>query len=301
MRILFRFPFARRAATFLRFIMKSLKATILTEMKLAVKDVRLSDCDMLEEAVHSFRRRCKRIRAYLRLLPTSIAKPSRKARQLVRLAGASLSELRDAQVMDRNLRQLHQQLIRTASQGATIDKPIDIHAIKRPSTLSHHSSVEEHLISAGQLLKKAIRVVSRMPDVPCNHEILVNLRKTYEEGRLATQTIVKKPCPEAFHELRKMTKQIYHQAQFVKSAMNCKLQTEIDNARVLADKLGDALDLSVLSSNLANAPQDGDESKIAAIIDESHWQMMQLFDASALLAHRLYFDSPKEFRRRVSR
>lgn len=286
----------------LKFIMKSLKATILTEIKLAIDDSRLNDSkiDNIEGAVHSFRRRCKRIRAYLRLLPKSLAKPSRKARRQLRVAAASLSELRDAQVMDRKWRYIHEQLIKKGTPGPTIDEPIDIARQRTTRMLPPLSSSQEQLISAARLLKKAERVVSRMPSRQSNGTILVKLKQTYQDGRIATQRIVQHSCPEAFHELRKMTKQFYYQCQFVASALDRELQAEIDQARSLADKLGDALDLCVLTSNLASASQKGDESEIFAVINESQLQMATLFNESVLLAYRLFFESPKAFGRRIA-
>lgn len=152
------------------------------------------------------------------------------------------------------------------------------------------SSSQEQLISAARLLKKAERVVSRMPSRQSNGTILVKLKQTYQDGRIATQRIVQHSCPEAFHELRKMTKQFYYQCQFVASALDRELQAEIDQARSLADKLGDALDLCVLTSNLASASQKGDESEIFAVINESQLQMATL-STSPYFLHIDYFSN----------
>ncbi len=78
--------------------MKPLKFEILKEINIALDEARQSERPA-KETIHSVRRRCKRIRAYLRLLPSSLAKESRRAREGVRQAAALLSTIRDSQVM----------------------------------------------------------------------------------------------------------------------------------------------------------------------------------------------------------
>jgi len=280
--------------------MKSLKTTILKEIQLAVEDTRSSDCDKLEDAVHSFRRRCKRIRAYLRLLPSSLSKQARRARRHTRLAAASLSKLRDAQVMDRILLQIHERLVKSSGQGPSVEKSSSVSQEKTKPSPCAASPVQDQLISAAKLLNKAKRVVSHLSNNQDKSSLFVNLQKTYSAARLATQLAANRACPEDFHELRKITKQFYHQCQFVASALDRELQTEIDHARIIADKLGNAQDLSVLTSNLINDLKKGDEPTVPAVIEESQRQMTTLFDESILLACRLYFESPKEFGRRIT-
>lgn len=280
--------------------MKSLKVTILTEIEIAIQDSRSFECDDLEEAVHSVRRRCKRIRAYIDLLPRSLTKQSRRAGRYVRLAALSLSELRDAQVMDRTRHELHQRLIENGVEESAIEVPQCSSQEELNRSAQCLTSVQNQMALATRLLKKAKRILSRILKRQLENSLILRLRKTYRGGRLATERAIRQGCPENFHKLRKMTKQFYFQCQFIASTFDGKLEVEIDQARTLADKLGDGLDLAMLASNLASTGQKPIDAKLSATISESATRMNTLFNDSALLACRVFFDSPKKFYRIVT-
>ncbi len=276
--------------------MKSLKATILTEMKLAIQDARLKHFKSIEESVHSVRRRCKRIRAYLDLLSVSLSKESRHATKAVRLASASLSELRDSHVMDQTRRQVLERLNETRiHQQQVIDPDSSLHETAERTNVIQDSA-QHQLKSAIHLLDKAKQCISKTPSKQREADVIHKLQKTYKEGRRITRRAADHLCVDDFHDLRKVTKRFCHQCEFVVSAFDCHLKTEIDQARALADKLGNALDLSVLASNLSRTSQEKNAPEFSAMVHESTKHMNTLFGESTHLAYRLYFESPKKLR-----
>jgi CHAD domain-containing protein len=278
--------------------MKSLKDRILKEIQLAINEIQGREINDLEHSVHAFRRRCKRIRAYIRLLPPSLTKQAERARKQVRQAAATLSGLRDAQVSEQTWHQIDERLRHSETERAAV---VDcIQCPKQKPTPVSQSAASELLHSAAKALHKGQRTVKRLPTRQSRSKLLARLRETYQAARRATQVTMDGSSPENYHELRKLVKQFYHQCQFVRSAYHHQLQSDIEQAQNLANKLGDAMDLAVLAANLGCLAPNRDLSRVSAVLHECQLQMESLFKESTFQASRLFFESTKDFARKIT-
>jgi CHAD domain-containing protein len=127
------------------------------------------------------------------------------------------------------------------------------------------------------------------------------LRKRYELGRHALAALGPDPHPEELHELRKGVKDHWYHLRLLRDAWPPVLSTLADEAKVLAEQLGDDHDLSVLATALGGDGSDLLGEDRAAVLGLITDRRVALLVEICSGAARVYADTPKAFTRRLGR
>jgi hypothetical protein len=163
-------------------------------------------------------------------------------------------------------------------------------------------ATERALQKAADSLEEAYRIVSGLPPEESKDTTFGKLENAYKACRIATFRVLEHSDSERFHDLRKATKTLYLQSQFVAIAYEIDLQALIDRAQLLADELGSALDLSVLATNLEQVSQQRtDLNAMAAGIAGTVAERDNLLGKALPIACQLFFAKPKHFRRKLDK
>jgi CHAD domain-containing protein len=270
----------------------------LEQIDLAVAQVHDPGLDVAE-TVHEVRRRCKRIRAALRLVRGSLQADGtfRSENRAFRDLARSLADSRDAHVQLATLAGLveaHQDVLDSGQFAAISD------------SLSARIREANHLSVLGDRFRAFLRGMEdargRMSDWPdlgnAFHSVGPGLEKTYRRARRALRRALDSSHSEVFHELRKRAQ--YHR-------FHCALLTDlwprIMDARQhemgdLTDVLGEANDLAVLHETLirSSGPQDAAVEVLLGLADR---RTAELQARAREMGARLFAESPPRFSRRI--
>ncbi|MFP4512798.1 MAG: CHAD domain-containing protein [Acidimicrobiales bacterium] len=254
------------------------------------------------EAVHDCRKRCKKLRALVRLVRPSLGSQYRDANETFRDAARELSSIRDAE-----------SLLGTFDDvvAASIDQLPDgglpgVRAGLRHRAVAATAKVEDDddaMRRARRLLEQGREAID---DWSLNDDgwdaIGPGLHKTYTRGRKALGTVVDSPSPEHFHEWRKRAKYTWYHVRLLEDAAPSVLDPLGKRFKNLADALGDAHDLAVLEQLLTSSPDEfgGDEQVDGALV-VLRGRRGALEEAARSLGARLYAETPDAFVDRLGR
>lgn len=188
--------------------------------------------------IHEARRRCKKLRALLRVVRPDFPR-FRSENALIRDAARHLAEARDANVMRQTLVQL--------MSGA--GRPIAVPA-ERPADDSNEKQVLLRFGDEMRLLRE------RIADWPVGRidrgTIERGLMRTYRGARQARAAAREEPTDAAFHDWRKLAKYHWYQLNLLEACAGDVLKSEAEATGKLTDLLGAHHDLSVLDAELAS-------------------------------------------------
>ena len=247
-----------------------------------------SDVDF-DEVVHDVRKRCKRVRALLRLvrdhLPDDVY---RRENRTVRDAARQLSPVRDAAVLVR----VHDEVV---GAGAV---PIPDF---RTALVDDHERLRRQVLdddTVPMLRQRLATVVGRIETWPVEEaewDVLgVGLGRVYRRGRKAMAAALDEPTTEHFHEWRRRAKYLRLQLDLLKELWPEVIGGMAKSAHALTDVLGDEHDLAVLASALDGAAihQEGQARLLAELIASRR----ALLQARARpIGLRLYAEKPSRF------
>jgi CHAD domain-containing protein len=219
------------------------------QLQAALHEVRDVEPRKADAAVHSARKRFKRIRALVRLVRHGLG-PEVFARENAsfRDAGGSLSEVRDANVLVQTLDSLKEEVEAAAFTAARKRLLARRRAVKRRVLAGANNGLEAvaaHVESAQQ------RVAGwQIADGQGWDALEPGLKKVYRDGRTAFQRAQVGDRPELFHEWRKRVKDLWHQTEVLEAIWPDMLKPLAEEFHSLADVLGQEHDLSVLEAVL---------------------------------------------------
>ena len=128
------------------------------------------------------------------------------------------------------------------------------------------------------------------------------LAKTYDRGRDALVVARHDPAPDNFHELRKRAKYSWYHVRLLEPSAPSILGPLGKQFKHLADGLGDAHDLAVLSAQLDRDPDAfGGDASVRDALDLIDHHREQLEHDAVSLAVQLYAEPSKRFSRRLER
>lgn len=252
----------------------------------------------LADTVHDVRKRCKRVRAVLRLARPGLGKRYAPANRDVRDAARALSSLRDAHALlatfDDLVAATHGDRLPGDALGAVRE------GLARGARRAEAADPEDALEEAGRLLSRARDGVGRWspPDDPA---ILVEgLVANHARARRAFRAARAAPDDAALHEWRKRAKYGWHQARLLEPLAPSVLRPMAARLSDLSDGLGDDHDLAVLRASIAAAPAefggDAAAAEALALVDATR---ADLQDRCVRLGARLYAERPAALGRRV--
>jgi CHAD domain-containing protein len=252
-------------------------------------------------AVHNARKRCKRLRALLRLVRPQLGEVYAVENAWYRDAARELAHLRDAEIVVRSFDALVEHF----------DKPVDRPAL-RP-VRRHLAQARGDAADARELRARLREFRSRMEAARTRIDswsladagfaaIERGLTKTYASARERMRAAYESPSTEAIHEWRKRVKDHAHHLELLRAVWKRPMRAHADEVDRLADLLGDDHDLTVLRAVLLSAP-DGiaDPETLQAVIGLIGRRQVELRARAETIGARVFADKPKAFARRIER
>jgi CHAD domain-containing protein len=249
--------------------------------------------------IHEARKCLKRIRSLLRIVRPALTKKTydceiERFRQIAEL----LSPLRDRQILLETAAKLD------AASSASVSAPVA--ALQRllnssgengTAHLNASAAISDALCRFSPALKAARKLKLAPADMT---SIIGGFERTYRHGRRAVVAAYADPDDEAFHDVRKAIQHHSRHLQLLAQAWPEFTAPLIENARTLAQLLGEDHDLSVLSHFVAAQPDVmiSTDSK-ASIIAAAHARQRALRLEARPLGQRAFAMKPKEFSRTV--
>jgi CHAD domain-containing protein len=232
-------------------IPKGVKRIVLELIDTILKQLK-DETNNRDKAIYESRKAFKQLRAILRLIRSDVGdKFFDKLNQFYRNQAEKLAPLRDAyvviQALDKLMNEIEdEQVLATAK---AIRKALN----KRYKTVSRDllkangavhdvvSSLESHRPSVEAWPLKRVKFKNVASD----------LEGIYSQGQKQRRIVAKSPTTEAYHDWRKAVKNLWYHIRLLEASKPEKLSPYAEKLKLLSDYLGDANDLAVLESFLA--------------------------------------------------
>ncbi len=243
--------------------------------------------------VHDTRRHLKKARAILRLVRKEIGRALfKKQDHALRDVGRLISEIRDAEVRLRTVRQL---------QGVTgHQRRKSFHQLEQMFVLELENFVAAFAEWQGQAIPILEEVRDGINCWPVDQfgfkQLRCAVQSTYKKGRKALAEAKRAQTAECFHVFRKHTKQLGCQLRVLRPAKPVVLENLNSDLKSLGDLLGRAHDLSFLAHRLRHGPDpvewQRDTRELLAVIEASQSDLQR---GAADLAERFYAQRSRNF------
>ncbi|MEX0704268.1 MAG: CHAD domain-containing protein [Planctomycetales bacterium] len=264
----------------------------------AIADATSGEFD-LHAAVHQVRKRCKKIRAVLRLVRPQFEPTYRFENAWFRDAARGLATFRDAESIIECCASLEKRFADHPESGALAG--LRERLVERRYRLTH----EEHDLQQrlGEFLQELRGARERVDDWPLGTGgfggIVAGLQESYRRGRAALRAAYDAPTPENFHEWRKQVKYHWHHVRLLRNIWKRPMRAWENELDELSERLGDDHDLAVLRATLADEGDSlGDESELDAYRSLIDLRSEELRAAARPAGERLFAEPPKALVRR---
>lgn len=252
-------------------------------------------------AIHQVRKRCKKIRAVLRLARAPLEKDDTYATENAwyRDLARQLSALRDAEV----LIQTHDALVADIADpdtrkehGAVRERLIE----RRERLAPQQAELEERLRAArAALLEGRGRVADWAWRVRNLKGLEPGFKRTYRRGRRAMDAAYQSLTPEDFHDWRKRVKYHWYACRLLRDVWPAAMDARCAALSRLSDLLGDEHDLSVYHQTL-DAELGGEHARLPEILAAAEQRRTRLRREARPRAMRLYTEKPAAITTRVA-
>lgn len=252
---------------------------------------------------HQVRKRCKKIRALIRLAKTGMKnrKTYQQENRRLRDAARIISDIRDAQVMINTYDHL------MAFQRPEIDRrefgPIRRRLSSRFENLLHeNSSLERSFQEIQASLLKSRQHISDALLNDCRKPVMYEgLKTTYAKAFQAMSDVCTRPTDEGFHDWRKHVKYHWYHCRLVRDVWQPVFSGRSSELHRLEEYLGEDHDLSVFERLLTESREVSRSSdcSYAILIGGIHQRKQMLRTAARPLGCRLFVESPKDFSKRI--
>ena len=253
------------------------------------------------EAVHQVRKHYKKIRALLRLVRPALGDIFAAENAWFRNAGRELSRVRDAQSAIETYDALMEHFagqVDVSAFGSVRHRLTE----RKKQIADEQMPLSEQLDAlASDLTEARGRVKKWVLEVNGFKAVSGGLGKTYSRARRALAGAYEQMTPEVFHEWRKRAKAHWYQVRLICPARPKVLKARRDNAKRLAEILGNEHDLSMFRDLLA---EDRDSFGTARNVD-AMWELVnrrqaELRDEARPLGKQLFAKKPKAFLRQIA-
>ncbi len=213
------------------------------------------------EAVHDVRKRCKKLRALLRLVRDSMGEEARTADARIRDAARRLSPVRDARAQLEAMRALRglvyvpTGLVREI-EARLADRAAGADARAEDLLKEFRADLKDFRpgIQGWTLADEDFRAVAG------------GMRRTYSRAQRAMSVAAERPTTDDFHEWRKRMKYHGHHLALLRDLWPDVLHPWRDQVDQLAEILGDEHDLAVLDRNLGTFTDPADAELLSGLI-----------------------------------
>ena len=252
----------------------------------------------LEEVVHDVRKRLKKVRAVIRLARDGLGrKVAGREDDRFRDAGHPLSEVRDAGILVKTLEKLVER------RGDRHPLVVAIGAVREP-ILRRKGRILRRVHDEGHVLAKLIetleaarRDVKRWRIAGDDWDSLEGgLERIYRRGSRAFHEASESPTDEALHEWRKRVKDLWYALDLLKPVRPGFTEPRAEEARRLADQLGEDHDLAVLRQVLTGSEgMPFGRDPVGAILPLVEDRRVGLRREAFTLGTCVYAERPKAF------
>ena len=253
------------------------------------------------ETVHQVRKRCKKIRALLRLARGDLdsnGKTYRHENACFRDAARNLSHVRDADA----LLETCDKLTDTSSVQGKSEPLQSARAVleqRRQAVADDEIVLDEKIAAFALTLRGARKRVDNWPISGGFDALLPGLKKNYRQGRKALKKAAKKPSSENLHEWRKHVKYHLYHVQVLQPLWSEVLKAWRKETKQLGEILGDDHDLTVFSQTLLEEEERFDCNRdLRVLLALSDRRRAGLQAQAFPLGQRLFAEKPKQLVRR---
>jgi CHAD domain-containing protein len=256
----------------------------------AIHEIEAPDLDA-HETVHQVRKRCKKIRALVRLVRPGFEDTYKFENAWYRDAARELSYIRDARSILEIYEKITSRYQEQLAEGAFA--PIGQFLLDRQASLDE-AEIGHRLVAFSQQMKEGkSRIDAWSFEDQGFDAVSGGLRKTYKRGRKAFSGAYRHPDSGHFHEWRKRVKYHWYHARLLKNIWPEAMDAYQSELHSLSDYLGDLHDLAVLEDTLARHKSQidpGDSLQVLfALIKQERENLRR---RARLLGKRIYCTKP---------
>lgn len=243
------------------------------------------------EAVHEFRKRCKKIRALLRLVRASLGHTYDAENRWFRDAARSVSELRDATSMIETCNELMRHY-RDDIDHQLLEPMIEA-LRERREKLADSLDLDDRLDDCRAAMRAAReRAGSWELDDEGFDAVAAGLEKTYKRGRKAFDRACSEGTVGARHEWRKRAKYHRYHLRLLGDLWRPVLDPWRDQLHALSDLLGEDHDLAVLGRTLETSDEIAGVVNRPAVAGLIFKRRAELEAAARPLGEKLFAEKP---------
>ena len=255
-----------------------------------------------QKAVHQLRKRCKKIRATLRLARHELGDVYQQENRFFGDLGRQLSQARDAEVVMETFNGLYnayRDQLRTRGFQA-VRKALEQ---RRQTIADEQGGLGKQMAAAVDALQEAKQRVMAWPlHVEKYRALSPGLRQAYRRGRKARVQAYRQATPEHFHEWRKGVKQHWYHVRLLQQTWPEIMQGYGKALKTLAELLGDDHDLTVFRQTLsAQSETFGAERDIQVLLGLSEQRQTELRLQAKTLGQRIFAEKSSRFSYRMQR
>jgi CHAD domain-containing protein len=253
------------------------------------------------ETVHEVRKRCKEVRAALRLVRGVL--PSYSAENAhYRDAARELSDIRDATALIETFDDHVEPAVTDAGEAEAVDLPACRETLlDRRDRLAREMDLDARLASVREELIEGLGRVDRLPVATEGYDAVApGLRKSYRRARERMADAYEDPTAEAFHEWRKRVKYHRYHSRLLRSVWPGPMKARRSELKTLSDVVGDEHDLAVFSETTREEALFTAEER-ATLEEVIAHRRSQLQRRARPTGERLFAEEPDRLVERVGR
>jgi CHAD domain-containing protein len=250
-------------------VSRGVKRIAREQLKRALADIQNEDLDR-HEAVHQVRKRFKKIRGLIRLVRPAFEKTYQRENARLRDAARNLSAVRDAQSLIEGFDRLVSSLP-DDGEGNKLFAGIRSHLVERRTRIAgEQADVSEALASLTDDIHAALERIEDWELKDRGFEAIAGgFEKTYERAQRAMAVAAADNASvEDFHEWRKRVKYHWYHCRLLVNLWKPLMRARCDEAKHLAELLGEDHDAALLDQLLKQSAGDfPEEAEVLAFRD----------------------------------
>ena len=278
---------------------EEIKRVVCEQIDRAMQELTDENLDR-HKGVHQLRKRCKKIRATLRLARHKLGDAYPGENRLFRDLGRQLSQVRDAEAMIEtfdSLRDAYKDQLRARGFQA-VRKVLEQ---RRQTIVDEQTGLDKQIETTVGALQEAKQGVMAWPlHVEKYRALSPGLRQAYRRGRKARVQAYRQATPEHFHEWRKNVKNHWYHVRLLQQTWPAVMQGYGKALKTLAELLGDDHDLTVFRQTLSVQPEAfGTDRDIQVLLGLSEQRQTELRLRAKTLGQRIFAEKSSRFCHRM--
>jgi CHAD domain-containing protein len=252
-----------------------------------------------EKTIHQVRKRCKKLRALMRLYRPADKQTYRTENRAFRDASRLLGTLRDYDALSETAEELKGDEA-PAEVAQAVDEIQRVLMLRRNQAANGEHPAPERLDQFRDAMEEGLRRVEQWQiGVDDGRTLAAGTRRSYRRARKAMAQAYEDPSAENFHEWRKRVKYHWYHTRLLRDLWKPILKARRDELDELSDLLGDEHDLAVLAQTLCDDPELNESEAARTMLPRIEAQRGKLQTDARPLGKRLFAEKPKSLAARV--